>query len=79
MDQVKTNDSVHHTTAMDGLKFVTDILPCYTAVDNNLGISQDATDLRLIQDWLTRLYALILRYQATAVCFFGREYIFSIH
>ena len=58
---------------MDGLKFVADILPRYTAVKNNLGIGQDPTNLRLVQDSLTRLYALILRYQATAVCFFGRS------
>ncbi|KAI9732636.1 MAG: hypothetical protein M1834_003972 [Cirrosporium novae-zelandiae] len=67
------NESEQRTTALKGLKDVIDIVQYFSAVD---WISSQYNNIKAEENLLRaviKLYAKILEYQATALCYFGRN------
>ena len=71
---VISSDSDQHAAAVKGLEHITSAIPRYSAFETNIQKEEHPLeDVKAVQDQLIRLYSLILKYQANAVCFFGRN------
>jgi len=58
---------------MSGVEYISNIIPHYTAYEKSLNEQLDNLKFEEMQKRLSRLYGLVLRYQAETVCFFGRH------
>ena len=71
---VISSDSDQHATVIKGLEHITSAIPRYSAFETNIQKDEHPLeDMKAVQDQLIHLYSLILKYQANAVCFFGRN------
>ncbi|KAI9772499.1 MAG: hypothetical protein M1840_000704 [Geoglossum simile] len=71
---VISTDSDQHAAVINGLEYITRVIPHYSAFETNIQKEgYPLEDVNAVQDQLIYLYSLTLKYQANAICFFGRN------